>query len=314
MMIKKRFLIIVLFAIFITSCSEIEISSKQKEFPENITKLQKAVELSPEDTALKHQLGLMLYEHYLEQARLKKVSEENLPFLFYNEKNTEGCLLIHGFTATPWELRELGKHLFSRNITVYGVLLEGHGTSPKELDKTRWQDWYESSEEGLDLLSYLVDNVYVCGQSAGASLAIKLAEENDIKGIVSIVSPIYLKDERANLAFLLAPFNLYFKNKNLKEEDKNYYYEIRSAKSIAELVKLIREQKKILNKITHPILIIQSRNDTRIETESAEYIYDKIGSSNKGVLLVDEPEHVLVTGDNNEGIFESITNFIKETK
>ena len=174
MMIKKRFLVIILFAILITSCSDIERQSEQKEFPEEIINLQKEVELSSENTALKHQLGLMLYDYYLEQARLKNVAEENLPFLLYNESNSAGCLLIHGFTATPWELKKLGKHLFSKNITVYGVLLEGHGTTPQELDKTTWQDWYKSAEEGLDLLPYLVDNVYVCGQSAGASLAIML--------------------------------------------------------------------------------------------------------------------------------------------
>lgn len=314
MIIKKRFLTIILFAVLITSCSYVETGSEQKEFPEEIINLQKEVEISPENTALKHQFGLTLYEHYLEQSRFKKVSEENLPFLFYNEKNTEGCLLIHGFTATPWELKELGKYLFSKNITVYGVLLEGHGTTPQELDKTTWQDWYKSAEEGLDLLSYLADDVYVCGQSAGASLAIMLAEENDFAGIISIASPIYLKDERAYLAFLLAPFNLYFKNKNLKEEDKGHYYEIRSAKSIAEVVKLVREQKKILNKITLPILIVQSRNDTRIKTESAEYIYDNIGSLDKQTLIVNAPEHVLTTGEDNEGVFESIKNFIKETK
>ena len=320
MAIKKRFWVVFLLVVLVTSCSGTEQEKTQVTSPKldsiskEINDLKGALELAPEDITLKQQLGLRLYDYYLEQAILKGVSEDNLPFLFYDEKNSAGCILIHGFTATPWELKKLGEYLYQQNINAYGVLIEGHGTTPEELDKTKWQDWYESAEEGLQLISYLTENPYVCGQSAGASLAIMLAGENDVAGIVSIASPVYLKDKRAKFAFLLAPFNYYHKNKNVGEEDMGYYYETRSARSIAELIKLIGEHKKILNKITAPILIIQSVKDTRIETKSVEYIYDNIGSEKKDILMVDEPEHVLTTADHNGRVFERISDFIKENE
>lgn len=320
MAIKKRFWIVILLAVLITSCSDTEqekeqvTSAKLYGISKDINDLKGALELAPENITLKQQLGLRLYDYYLEQAILKGVSDDNLPFLFYDKKNSAACLLIHGFTATPWELKKLGEYLYQQNINAYGVLVEGHGTTPEELDKTTWQDWYESAEVGLQLISYLTENPYVCGQSGGASLAIMLAEENDVAGIISIASPVYLKDKRANLAFLLVPFNYYHKNKNVGEDDIGHYYETRSAGSIAELVKLIKEHKKILDKITAPILIIQSVKDTRIETRSVEYIYDNIGSEKKDILMVDEPEHVLTTGDNNGNVFEMIVDFIEENE
>ncbi len=299
--------------IVITACSDINRYGNQEELPENIISLKNALELSPENETLRYMFGKALYDYSLNQAIEKSVSEENLPFLLYNENNSKGCLMIHGFTATPWELRELGEYLFGKNITVYGVLLEGHGTSPEDLDKTKWQDWYKNSEEGLLLLSYLANDTYICGQSAGALLALKLAEENEVKGVIAISSPIYLKDKRANFAYLLAPFDTYHKNKNINDNEKVYYYEKRSARSIAELMKLIKDSKRNLNKMNAPTLIIQSSKDTRIETESAQYVYDNIKSKRKELMIVNDPEHVLTTGEDNKDIFERIVGFIRES-
>src|SRR2546427_411191 len=39
-----------------------------------------------------------------------------------------GCLLVHGFTGTPEEMRPLGEALAARGFPVYAVRLAGHGT------------------------------------------------------------------------------------------------------------------------------------------------------------------------------------------
>src|SRR3989338_5689765 len=313
MALKKRLLVVFLLGLLLTACSNVN-TKKVENLPDSIISLKNALEISPNDAELRQKLGVELHNYYLKKAVEKNVAEENLPFLLHSKNNSVGCLLVHGFTATPWELRELGNYLYKNNISVYGALIDGHGTTPEELDKTRWQDWYKSAEEGLLLMSYLTERTYICGQSAGASLAITLAESNNVAGIVLIAAPIYLNDIRAKFAFLLAPFNYYNKNTNLKEDDKNHYYEMRSARSIAELVKLIDDNKKNMNKVSAPVLIIQSIDDTRIKPESAKYIYDNIGSDEKKIITIDKPEHVLTTGDQNNEVFESIIGFIKENE
>ena len=49
---------------------------------------------------------------------------------FWPGTSGTGVLLIHGFTGTPAELRELGEILHKRGHTVQGLLLSGHGTMP----------------------------------------------------------------------------------------------------------------------------------------------------------------------------------------
>jgi len=61
----------------------------------------------------------------------------------------KAALLIHGFTATPFEVRKLGGVLNRTGLRVVGPLLPGHGQTPEALNKTRWQDWYESCNARL---------------------------------------------------------------------------------------------------------------------------------------------------------------------
>src|SRR5512143_91752 len=63
-----------------------------------------------------------------------------------------GCLLVHGFTGTPQEMRFLGECLHRDGYTVSGVRLAGHCTSVKDLARTKWQDWYGSARSGVEEL------------------------------------------------------------------------------------------------------------------------------------------------------------------
>src|SRR3989442_10047246 len=86
-----------------------------------------------------------------------------------------GCLLVHGFTATPDEMRPLGEALAARGFPVRAVRLAGHGTEVADLVGTRWTDWFASVTEGADRLRRDVPALAVAGMSLGALLALHLA-------------------------------------------------------------------------------------------------------------------------------------------
>ena len=50
-------------------------------------------------------------------------------------------LMIHGFTATPAQMRQLGGYLGEQGYTVRGMLLPGHGATVEEMLKSGWQQW-----------------------------------------------------------------------------------------------------------------------------------------------------------------------------
>ena len=51
---------------------------------------------------------------------------------FYFEGGETGCLLVHGFTGTPKEMRGLGEHLAHHGYMVLGIRLSGHATNQKD--------------------------------------------------------------------------------------------------------------------------------------------------------------------------------------
>lgn len=233
----------------------------------------------------------------------------NEPFFFCKENETKGVLLLHGFTASPWEVKLLGDYLIERNISVYAPLIAGHGTSPEELRKTRWEDWYESVNDSYTELIDIVDCVYVAGVSTGGSLELMLAEEHELCGVISIGAPVFLKDWKSKLAWIFKYFIPYTR-KPVHEDKRPYYYERRPTASVAELVEMIEVMKEKLPEVSEPILIIQSLEDMTVKPESGKYIVDNVASENKTLVLFEKGNHVLVRGNQQEQVFDLVYEFI----
>ena len=224
-----------------------------------------------------------------------------------------GVLLAHGFEASPHEVRELAKYLADRNVTVYAVRLKGHGTDIKELDNAKWQDWYQDYQNGYDELFKRTKKIVAVGHSLGGALALHLAEQKNVSGVVSLAAPVGLQDKRTEYAWLIKYFKRY-EARNITDEEKKYYYDRYSAAGVEQLVKFIDFYKKDLSKINEPILIIQLGNDTMIDPGSADYIYENVKSSSKRIIIINATGHGLFDGEYKNKVYEEVYNFVKNTK
>src|SRR5512146_2277882 len=92
------------------------------------------------------------------------------PFFFPG--GTTGCILLHGFTSMPEEMRLAGEYLHDRGYSVLGVRLAGHGTHPDDLARICWRDWLVSVEEGLAVLRGMCSRIFIIGQSMGGMVAL----------------------------------------------------------------------------------------------------------------------------------------------
>src|SRR4051812_25583135 len=101
----------------------------------------------------------------------------------------DACLLLHGFTGSPWDVRPLGERLAARGMFVRAIRLPGHGSTPEAMAAVSHRDWEQAAEDALrSLASYR--NVFVAGLSVGALLAVVLAARHQ---------------ERVNALGLMAP-------------------------------------------------------------------------------------------------------------
>lgn len=83
------------------------------------------------------------------------------------------CLLVHGFTGTPWDVRPLGEALAAGGFRVRGLRLPGHGRTPRAMLEAGAADWLAACEEGL--AAFREPRVALVGLSMGALLALVLA-------------------------------------------------------------------------------------------------------------------------------------------
>lgn len=307
----KKLLLFTVLILFFTGCSQryaVTDNEETSEMLNKITSLKNDIKLSPADINLRNQIASEIYNLDLERAKLAKVKDYNQPF-FINSNSNASVLLIHGFTASPWEVKELGERLAEKGYNVYGVLLAGHGTDRSELRKTKWQDWYNSVKKACEALSYISDKVFIVGVSTGGALGLLLAEEYKIDGVVCMACPVTFKDKRAGLAPLIKYFYWYQK-RELKDEEKQYYYEYRPMASIDQLGRMINIFYEALPKLNTPILLLQSRHDQTIDTKSAELIYNKINSTDKKKIYFETDNHVLTKGENKDEVFNLVFGFI----
>src|SRR5436305_13762407 len=81
------------------------------------------------------------------------------------------CLLLHGLTGSPAEVRPVGEALAAAGFHAVGPLLPGHGTTPEDLDTTTRGDLLQPAEPALLSLQG-ARRVFLCGLPSGGLRAI----------------------------------------------------------------------------------------------------------------------------------------------
>jgi len=114
------------------------------------------------------------------------------PFFFpgQGENARIGCLVSHGFTGTPKEVRWLGEYLNEQGYTVCGIRLTGRATQPEDMVRSRWRDWLLSVEDGYNLLRGCTDQVFLLGLSMGGILSLAAAAQFGVRGWLPCPLPI----------------------------------------------------------------------------------------------------------------------------
>jgi carboxylesterase len=212
-----------------------------------------------------------------------------------------GALLIHGFASTPPELRLLGEALAARGFRCHAPMLPGHGTTPQDLERTRWQDWAGCVATAFDELASECEEVVVAGQSMGGTLALHLAAHDlRVKAMATLAAPIWLSGPLPPLLPVIkhvvrwhrAGDDVDLWNPDAVEE--LYSYGIRPTRSIDELRRLCAVVRKELPEIRAPVLVVHGERDRSIDPRCAQEIAQRlIGSEAVQLELLPRSGHAI---------------------
>jgi carboxylesterase len=246
-----------------------------------------------------------------------EINPQAEPF-FKKVNGSKVALLIHGFTASPLEFRDLSNYLASKGISSYAPLLPGHGTSPERLAVIKYYQWIESVQESIDMLAKDYKEIYLVGSSFGGNLSLLSSNySNKIKGIITIATPIFFRKHKLNRYLFLPILRRIklFQNKPKRVRDfidtHNGSYKVIPLRAAYEMSKIVNRCRKDLVSITKPILIIHVKKDTVVSEESHKYILANVKSRNKLEYEVAESNHVALLGEYSKQVNKEIAKFIE---
>ena len=237
------------------------------------------------------------------------------PFLL--EAGPIGVLLIHGFTASPTEMRPLGDFLHQRGLTVSGIPLPGHGTSPADLARTRWEDWYGAVEMEFDNLHQTCKVVFVAGLSVGGILGTLLAarEPRRLRGLCLLCPAFYLHSRLLFLAPLLAPI---IRSRPKPARDREYLahhglfsYPDMPTPALAQLHRLIRRGRQQFSQVRQPTLIFLGQKDATVRPASGITLFNQHSSPDRNLVFLPRADHILTVEPGAQFIFSRILQFIE---
>ena len=242
------------------------------------------------------------------------------PFFFLGKPGQPSCLLIHGFTGAPKEMRWMGEYLSQQGFPCLGIRLAGHATRPEDMIRSRYTDWMASVEDGYHILRDVTDRVYLMGLSMGGVLSLLMSTHLDVAGVVAMSTPYRLPYDYPAWAMRIASRFLRYQPKSKDDSGSSWFdkaayaehfsYPQNPVRSGAELQLLITEMRRALPNVDVPVLLIHSKNDTYVLPENVEHIYTDLGTSDKTKLYVTEAGHVVTRDTARDQVFELASEFI----
>ena len=209
----------------------------------------------------------------------------------FNKESNIGIMIIHGFTSTTYEVKELAQYLGDKGFHTVAKNLPGHGTTVEDCNSTKYQQWLEFVEQNYAEIMSNNDKVFIIGISMGAVLGLHLSTLFPVDGLVAAASVFKFNDQK-KLEWL-NPITKYFlpylsKRSRYDQKTRNslifYGYNKYPLRALNEFLKMTKVIQKKLYKVKTPTLILYTNHDLTSKKENINIVKNNISSSNIRVI------------------------------
>jgi carboxylesterase len=215
----------------------------------------------------------------------------------------DAVLFLHGWSSTPRELRFLAEKVAPLGLRCEGPLLKGHGTRLEDLAPTRFPEYLAESEAAYASLASRHQRVFVCGLSMGGLLALHLARERPVAGLI-LVAPFLLPSgktlgipNRWLVGHIPLPATM-AKGKSGPILDPeglagHITYPAMPSASMVSVVLAARRMIASLPRIQSPALIFHALKDRTSDFRGSQILIEKLGAEDKTLIAFNRGNHVL---------------------
>ena len=235
-----------------------------------------------------------------------------------------GVVVVHGFTANPIGTRPLGLRLAAAGYSVEVPLLPGHGTSARDLARTRYADWRRTVENAVATLARGCERIVLVGHSMGGSITLDLAAHGTqpLAGAVTINSLVLDRDELLARVAPVLQYVVPFVPRDAAgmptddlakpgvDEHAYAWVSARAAQSyIAELPRI----RSGLARVTCPVLVVTSPEDHTVDPANGDAIAEGLTSAARVERFATPRSfHVPLLDYDAESLEERIVTFVAD--
>ncbi|MDJ0555628.1 MAG: alpha/beta fold hydrolase [Microcoleaceae cyanobacterium MO_207.B10] len=243
-----------------------------------------------------------------------KLWSDGLPWYYKNEQNqTNGVVIcLHGFTATPYEIRPVGKTCLERGIDAVAPLLPGHGYAQLAAQKTEFSKMtkevmFEAVRQEISRARKHYEFVGIFGHSMGGAIALTMASEGLVDACTVTAPAIKLPFRVEILTGLLGWANISLPKNPDNFNNPNYLFD--NSKAGLALQRIALHSRQYLSQITCPTLVVHSHNDPLIDAIVVQWIKAQVKGTFEAVWF-DESGHVMTLDVKGKEVAETVAQFL----
>ena len=238
----------------------------------------------------------------------------NIQQPFFFEAGPRAVLLLHGFTGSSADVRMLGRFLEKHGYTSLAPHYRGHGVAPEELIETNPSQWWADVLAAYDeLRNKGYEEIAVCGLSLGGVMALKLALNKPLKGIVTMCAPMTMRTTEIMFEGVLkyaAEYKKYEQKNSTAIEQEVAAIRAAGMPSLAQLREFVYDVRAQVDELYTPLFVVQARHDEVIDPSSANIIFDEAESTEKQLKWYEEAGHVITLSNEKTQLHDDIYAFL----
>ncbi len=147
------------------------------------------------DTPRGHIMTLRAHQKLLHSFEMERnIAEADRSFIRINDNAKGSCLLVHGVTSSPGDLRDLAQILHEAGFNVYVLRLPDYGTPGNTISEVSWESAMQQVLQSYHLLARGGGKVHMVGLGFGATLGLHLASEESLSSLV-LMAPAIMPQE-----------------------------------------------------------------------------------------------------------------------
>ena len=228
-------------------------------------------------------------------------------------------LFVHGIVGTPNHFANFIS-LVPGDVSIYNILLDGHGGSVRDFSHTSMQKWERQVRDAVDELTLSHTEVYIVAHSMGTLFAIDRAIENEaVKGLflfavplkiapkprmVSNLCKVYFDKIKPDDAVALAAKRCYG-----IAQDKNPFHYVGWLPRYFELFAKAKQTRARLSMLQTPTVAYQSARDELVSGKSAKMLKQNTSVS---VVELQNSGHYYYAPNDLSFLFDEFERFVDQ--